>query len=89
MGTRELKARYGTNGGTAAALNRAIRAEIPGGAETLDALELAHQIVSRTGELESDGRTPTIAQVFHDRLSAIANAMDAEVRRRYTMPPMD
>jgi len=88
MGTRELKARYGTNGGTAAALNRAIRAEIPGGAETLDVLKLAHQIVRRAGESEAGGRTPTIAQVFHDRLSAIANAMEAAVRLRYEMPAM-
>jgi hypothetical protein len=88
MGTRELKTKYGTNGGTAAALNRAIRAEIPGGAETLDVLELAHQIVRRAGEFEAGGRTPTIAQVFHDRLSAIANAMEAAVRLRYEMPAM-
>ena len=88
MGTREMKQTYGNNGGTIAAINRAIRAELAGGSETLDALELMHKIVLRHGELEPDGRTPTIAQVAHDRLSAIANAMDNEIRRRYAMPPL-
>ncbi len=40
MGIRDLKARYGTSLRTSQAFNRAIRAEIPGGAAVLDALGL-------------------------------------------------
>ena len=69
-------------------LNRAIRAEIPGGPETLDALELAHKILRRTGETEASGQ-PTIAKVAYDRLCGIADAMESEIRRRYGLgtPP--
>ena len=56
-------------------VNRAIRAEIPGGKETLDALELFHKIASRVGRYDPDGQ-PSIAQVAIDRLSGIADAME-------------
>lgn len=88
MPTRELREKYGNNGGVPAAINKAIRAEIPAGGLVLDSLELFHKIVLRLGEFEPDGKTPTIAQVAHDRLSAIANEMEAEVRRRYGMPAL-
>ena len=88
MPLRDLRARYGkTSGSAREAINWAIRAELPGGAETLDALELFHKIMLRVGPFEADGRTPTVAQVAHDRISAVANAMEAEIRRRYGMPP--
>ena len=85
---RELRAAYSA-GNLKQAVGRAIRAECPGGAETLDALELFHKILRRAGELESDGRTPTIAKVGYDRLCEIADAMEQEVRRRYGMPPLE
>lgn len=88
MPTRELCAKYGQNGGQRAAVNKAIRAELAGGNEVLDSLELFHKIVLRVGEHERDCKTPTIAQVAHDRLSAIADAMEAEIRRRYGMSPL-
>jgi hypothetical protein len=84
MPIRELKEKYGRSRG---AINRAIRDELAGGNELLDALELFHKIVLRLGEYEDDGKTPTVAQVAHDRLCGIANAMEAEIRRRYGMPP--
>jgi hypothetical protein len=86
---RELRARYGkTSGSAREAVNRAIRAELPGGAETLDAIELFYKIVQRLGGYEADGHTPTVAQVARDRLAAIAIAMEVEIRRRYGMPPL-
>ncbi len=89
MPLRDLRAKYRkTSGSAREAINRAIRAELAGGDEVLDAIELFHKIVSRAGEWEADGRTPTIAQVAHDRLSMIANAMEAEIRQRYGMPTM-
>ena len=90
MSLRDLRQKYEkTSGSAREAINRAIRAELAGGVETLNSLELFHRIVCRVGELEADRRTPTIAQVAHDRLSMIANAMEAEIRRRYGMPAME
>jgi hypothetical protein len=87
MPLRELRRKYGkTSGSAREAINRAIRAELAGGNEALDGLELFHKIVLRLGEFEADGRTPTLAQVAHDRLAGIANALEAEIRRRYAMP---
>jgi len=80
---RDLREKYGAKGKARQAINAAIRAELPGGEETLDALELFHKIVLRVGELEADDKTPTIAQVAHDRLAEIADAMEDEIRRRY------
>lgn len=86
MPLRELREKYNKSSGSAReAINRAIRAELAGGNEVLDAIELFHKIVSRLGEFEADGKTPTVAQVAHDRLSSIAKAMEAEIRRRYGM----
>jgi hypothetical protein len=89
MSLRDLRARYGkTSGSAREAVNRAIRAELPGGAETLDALELFHKIVQRVGDTEPGSGRPTVAQVAHDRLSTIADAMEEEIRRRYGMPAL-
>ena len=89
MALKELREKYRkTSGSAREAINRAIRAELAGGNEALDALELFHKIVQRTGDLEADGKTPTIAQVAHDRLVTIVDAMEAEIRRRYDMPPL-
>ncbi len=86
MATRDLREKYGSAGSARLIINRAIRAELPGGAEALDAAELFHQIVCRHGMYEPGTRTPTVAQVAHDRLAAILNAMEAEIRRRYKIP---
>lgn len=87
MPLRDLREKYKkTSGSAREVLNRAIRAELAGGNEVLDAIELFHKIVQRIGEYESDGRTPTIAHVAHDRLAGIATAMESEIRRRYGMP---
>jgi hypothetical protein len=85
MPSRELKATYGNNGGTAGAIQRAIRAEIAGGAPVLDLLELMHQIVTRQPPAPADTRA--LAQAVHNRLNQTADEMAAEIRRRYGMPP--
>lgn len=79
MAMRDLRQKYHVNGKGRQAINAAIRAEIAGGTEALDALELFHKITLRVG----DGVKMTIAQLAHDRLSGIVNAMDDEIRRRY------
>jgi hypothetical protein len=85
MSLKELKARYG---GTKMreAVNRAIRASCPGGAECLDALELCKQMLDRNGWREPDGQFTPLA-VAYDRLLWIAGAMEDEIRSRYDLPP--
>ena len=83
---KDLRAKYHASEARQA-INRAIRAECPGGSEALDALELMHKILRRTGETEAAG-TPTIAKVAYDRLCGIANAMEASVRDEWGMPPL-
>jgi len=77
----DLRRKYG-EGKLRQVINRAIRAEIPGGSQTLDGLELLHKILRRIGETEPGGG-PTIAKVAYDRLCEIADAMESEIRKRY------
>ncbi|WP_321376979.1 hypothetical protein [Trichococcus shcherbakoviae] len=86
MSTRDLREKYGSNGGTPAVINRAIRAECPGGNEALDALRSFHEIL-RSDRLESNPTAKAMAEAARNRLVEIANAMEAEIRRRYGMPP--
>lgn len=77
-----LRSKYG--GRVHEAINRAIRAECPGGNEAIDALTLLHQMCGRLGW--SDGRGKTPLAVAYERVLAIVNAMDDEIRRRYGLP---
>ncbi len=74
MGVRELKAKYGAKTNTTQAFNRAIRAEIPGGADVLDALDLI-------------GRAPKRAETDEiiERLRRAKAAMAAVVAARYDL----
>ncbi len=71
MAVKELREIYG-NTKAWQALNRAIRAEIPGGGDVLDALTLA-------GALRS---TPKGDELF-SRLLAARNEMQAAIARKY------
>ena len=83
MPTKELKAKYG-KGTQALAINAAIRAELPGGDQMLDALEVAHKAAGRE-DLPGEARA-AISRVLASLLDAKA-ALEAEIRRRYDMPP--
>jgi len=82
---RELRERHG--GSTSAqAINRAIRAEIPGGAKVLEALELWHHICRRRGWPAHGQPEPEHVRAYRDLLG-IAQAMEDDVRARWGMPP--
>ena len=72
MPLKELKTKYG---GTKAreSINRAIRAECPGGGECLDALELLHHMCERHGWEDARGRQTELA-VAYDRIARIGPA---------------
>jgi hypothetical protein len=85
MPLRELRAKYGkTSGPAREAINRAIRAEVPGGGIVLDLLALTRNAADRLGWEEADGR-PSLLRVLHERLAEAANEMDTEIRRRYNV----
>lgn len=80
MGTRELREKYGKSTAEQA-INAAIRAELPGGSELLDALEIAHKAAGR----KDDPAAATVGRILTALRGAKA-AMEAEIRRRYGMP---
>lgn len=69
----------------ARAINKAIRAEIAGGDEALDALELAHGFMRRAGVRNAANSDLPQARVYMSIL-AIVDAMEDEVRLRYGVP---
>ncbi len=86
MPTRELREKYAA-GNQRDAINRAIRAELPGGNAVLDLLELTHHAAQRLGWREPDGSSSLLC-VIHERLCAAAAEMENEIRRRYGMPEL-
>jgi len=82
MATKELCDKYGKN--SALSINAAIRAELPGGSELLDALEIAHKAAGR----RDDPAAATVHRIL-ESLRAAKAALEAEIRRRYDMPPRD
>lgn len=86
MGTRELRETYGKKSGSAReAINRAIRAELPGGNEALDALTLFHEMKHRLDATGENRQAADICQVAMERVAGIAAAMEREIRKRYGM----
>ncbi|MBQ8285865.1 MAG: hypothetical protein IJZ10_06145 [Thermoguttaceae bacterium] len=77
MSIKELKEKYGVRG-SVGAVNAAIRAEIPGGANVLDALTALHPALRR-----SNGRTRRDLEATFERLQSARAAMVDDVARRY------
>jgi hypothetical protein len=78
MGRRELAEVYGKNNNLSRNVNAAIRAELPGGNEALDAL---HAIAS-----SRDATPGTQIEMALQYVRAIVNAMGNEIRSRYGVP---
>src|SRR5438034_10742631 len=85
MGEREIREKYG--GKLAKAINRAIRAEVPGGNEALDQLTQLAGAARHSRWKDRAGRdTPQAAAYFRHKREVV-DRMDAEVRRRWGVPP--
>ena len=85
MGERELRDKYG--GKLAKAINRAIRAEMPGGNEALDRLTaLAGPAMHSRWKDHRGVETPEAAAYFrHQR--GVVDPMEAKVRKAWGVPP--
>jgi hypothetical protein len=81
VSTKELAAIYGKNKNSTQLVNAAVRTEIPGGSEALDALDELRSLH------ENRGLPETATALKHAR--AIVDAMAAEIRKRYDMPPRE
>lgn len=79
-----LRRKYG--GKTAEAINRAIRAEVPGGDEALDRLRDWRMICSRLGWGDGLPEEPLHVTAYRHLLE-IVDAMEEAVRERYGLPP--
>lgn len=81
-----LRSKYG--GKISEALNRAIRAECPGGAAVLDRINDAHKICQRLGwgDNTTSAKEPVHVTAYR-WLIEIADDMEAAVRARYGLDP--
>ena len=80
VSARELREKYG--GRTNEATNRAIRAEIDGGNDCLEALHRLHRLVKR---YRVGSAHHTLVQQALDNIREIAESMTVEIRRRYSV----
>lgn len=74
MAVKELRETYG-NAKTWQAMNRAVRAEVPGGDELLDAIGLAAPLRDRS---------PQCAKLF-EKLQEAREAMNAFIAQKYNL----
>ncbi|HEX3355526.1 MAG TPA: hypothetical protein VHS31_00995 [Tepidisphaeraceae bacterium] len=84
MGERELREKYG--GKLAKAINRAIRAEIPGGNEALDKLTHLSAPVLQSGWKDRDGNPTEEAAAFFKHKRNVVDKMEAQIREKWGIP---
>lgn len=85
MGERELRAKYG--GKLAKAINRAIRAEVPGGNEALDRLTHLAGAARQSHWKDHAGRPTPEAAAYFKHQREVLEPMEAQVRRKWGIPP--
>ncbi|HET6251342.1 MAG TPA: hypothetical protein VFE47_26900 [Tepidisphaeraceae bacterium] len=84
MDDRKIREKYG--GKLPKAINRAIRAEVPGGNEALDKLTTLAGAARQSGWQDHAGNnTPEAKAYFHHKREVI-DKMDAQVRKRWGVP---
>jgi hypothetical protein len=91
MGEQELREKYG--GKLAKAINRAIRAEVPGGNEALEALTRRAAAARTSRWKDHAGRDTPEAVAYFRHKKDVVDRMEAEVRKRWGVaaeqPPRD
>jgi hypothetical protein len=84
MGERELREKYG--GKLPKAINRAIRAEIPGGNEALDHLTHLAAAAKHSHWHDNAGRPTPEAETYYKHQRDVIGRMDAQVRKTWNIP---
>ena len=85
MGERELREKYG--GKLAKAINRAIRAETPGGNEALDKLTQLAGAARQSRWKDHSGKDTPEAVAYFKHKRDVVDRLDAQVRKRWGIPP--
>ena len=81
----KIREKYG--GKLPKAINRAIRAEIPGGNEALDKLTLLAGAARHSGWKDKAGHDTPEAIAYFKHQREVIDKMTAETRRRWGLPP--
>jgi hypothetical protein len=84
VGERELREKYG--GKLPKAINRAIRAEVPGGNEALDQLTHLAAAAKQSHWHDKAGRPTPEAEAYYKHQRDVVGRMDAQVRRTWDVP---
>ena len=84
MGERELREKYG--GKLPKAINRAIRAEIPGGNEALDRLTDLAAAAKHSHWHDKQGRPTPEAEAYYKHQRTVVARMDEQVRKTWGVP---
>ena len=85
MGERELREKYG--GKLAKAINRAIRAEVPGGNEALDKLTQLAGPAMHSRWTDRRGKETPEATAYYQHQREVVGPMEATVRKAWGVPP--
>ena len=81
MGERELREKYG--GKLPKAINRAIRAEIPGGNDALDTLTHLAAAAKQSHWHDKQGRPTPEAEAYYKHERDVVGRMEAQVRKTW------
>ena len=84
MGERELREKYG--GKLPKAINRAIRAEIPGGNEALDKLTDLAAAAKQSHWHDKQGRPTPEAEAYYKHQRNVVDRMAEQVRKTWGVP---
>jgi hypothetical protein len=85
MGERELREKYG--GKLHKAINRAIRAEIPGGNEALDTLTDLAAAAKHSHWHDKQGRPTPEAEAYYKHQREVIERMESQVCRTWEVSP--
>jgi hypothetical protein len=85
MGERELREKYG--GKLPKAVNRAIRAEVPGGNEALDRLTDLAAAAKQSHWHDKQGRPTPEAEAYYKHQRDVVERMQAQVCRTWGVAP--
>ena len=84
MSEKTIRAKYG--GKLAKAINRAIRAEIPGGNEALDKLTQLAAATLQSGWKDNGGNRTKEATAYYRHKQNVVDAMELKVRNAWDIP---
>ena len=85
MEDKKIRAKYG--GKLPKAINRAIRAEIPGGNEALDKLTELAGAARHSNWKDRSGKPTPEAEAYYRHKKKVLGPMEAQVRQRWGLPP--